>query len=310
MASFSNDVRDEICLTINDKDKKYACLYGIILYCRHITESSITIYTESDRFFKLSCELIKSIFDCKIKPHIEVMKKKNGNKGYYIFINDLSSVNLIFETYKINIEKREINLKNIVNNSLSAFLSGVFLVCGSVTDPKKEYHLEFVPPCEQLCWDLDNLLLNLGISSGRTERKKNTVLYLKDSENIEDILTFIGARQCTIDLMNIKIFKDVRNKVNRIANCDAANIDKLITAASKQINDIRIIKSSGKFENLSAELRETAELRLAYPEYSLQEIGDNLKKPIGRSGVNRRFQRLAAISEDILNKNKDGENIG
>ena len=310
MASFSNDVRGEICCTVTDKDKKYACLYGIILFCRHISEKSVTINTESEKFFKLSCELIKSVFNRNIIFETEIIQKKKGNTGYYININDADSVRLIYEAYNINIEKREINLKNIVINSLNAFLAGVFLICGSVTDPEKEYHLEFTLPCEQLYFDLDKLLLSLGISSGRAERKKNTVLYITDSENIEDILTFIGARQCTLNLMNIKIFKDVRNKVNRIANCDAANIDKGIAASAKQINDIKIIKNAGKFEDLSAELKETANLRLFYPEYSLQELGDNLSKPIGRSGVNRRFLKLAVIADEIIKKDKDGENIG
>ena len=259
MASFSNDVRGEICCTVTDKDKKYACLYGIILFCRHISEKSVTINTESEKFFKLSCELIKSVFNRNIIFETEIIQKKKGNTGYYININDADSVRLIYEAYNINIEKREINLKNIVINSLNAFLAGVFLICGSV---------------------------------------------------IEDILTFIGARQCTLNLMNIKIFKDVRNKVNRIANCDAANIDKVIAASAKQINDIKIIKNADKFEDLSAELKETANLRLLYPEYSLQELGDNLSKPIGRSGVNRRFLKLAVIADEIIKKDKDGENIG
>ena len=133
-------------------------------------------------------------------------------------------------------------------------------------------------------------------------------MYIKDSENIEDILTFIGARQCTIDLMNIKIYKDMRNRVNRIANCDAANIEKVVAAASRQIRDINTIKQAEEFDSLSADLKEVAELRLAFPEYSLQEIGENLKNPIGRSGVNRRFQKIAALAEEI--RGKDGENIG
>lgn len=310
MASFSNDVKAEICRCITDSDKRYACLYGIVLYCRNASESSISINTESTSFYELVGDLIKNIFGKKVLYKTEVIQKKNGNMGYSINISDEKSINTIYKTYNINPIKREINLKNIVNNSLNSFLAGVYFICGSITDPNKEYHLEFTPPTQQLYLDLDKILLGFSISAGKTERKKHTVLYIKDSENIEDILTFIGAKQCTLDLMNIKIYKDVRNKVNRIANCDAANIDKVIIASSRQINDITTIQNAGKFDTLSFELKEAAELRLSFPEYSLQEIGENLSKPIGRSGVNRRFQKLGVLAEEIRNKSKDGGNIG
>lgn len=303
MASFSNDVRAEICRTVTDSDKRYACFYGIVLYCRHLTESSISVHTESDCFFELMRSLLKSIFGREIVYETEIIPKKNGCKGYYVNITDEKTVKTILETYNINPKKREINLKNIVNNSLNAFLAGVFFICGSVTDPNKEYHLEFTPPTEQLYSDLDKMLHGFGICARKTERKNHTVLYIKDSESIEDILTFIGASQCTIDLINIKIYKDMRNKVNRIANCDAANIEKVINASSKQIRDIVTIQNAGSFDMLSAELKEAAQLRLDFPEYSLQEIGENLSKPIGRSGVNRRFQKIAAIAEEIRRKN-------
>lgn len=306
MASFSTSVREEVCRSITDNDKKYACFYGIVLYCRHFNEGSISINTESSDFYELICSLIDNVFGKGISYLTEVVQKKNGNNTYYIDI----SCEKILEKYNINPQNREINLKNIDNNSLNAFLAGVFFICGSITDPNKEYHLEFTPPSEQLCSDLEKILLGFGISAGKTERKKNTILYIKDSENIEDILTFIGARQCTLDLMNIKIYKDVRNKVNRIANCDAANIDKVIAASSRQIKDINIIRNAGKFDTLSSELKEAAQLRLSFPEYSLQEIGENLSKPIGRSGVNRRFQKLSVLAEEIKKNSKDGGNIG
>lgn len=142
----------------------------------------------------------------------------------------------------------------------------------------------------------------MGIESGKTVRKGLTVLYVKDSENIEDILTFIGARQGTIDLINIKIYKDVRNKANRIANCDSANIDKVIAAASRQIHDIEFIMEHGEFDKLSADLQEVSRIRLDNPEMSLQEIGEMLIKPIGRSGVTRRFQKISRFADEIRKK--------
>lgn len=307
MASFSNDVKGEICRSITDSDKKYACLYGIMLYSRHLSESCISVHTESDRFFELVKQLLKSVFGDNVIYNTEIVLRKNGARVFYVNISDKQSLKKIYRTYNIEPDNREINMKNIVNNSLNSFLAGVFFVCGSVTDPNKEYHLEFTVPTDPLYSDLYKILSGLGVASGKAERKNNTVLYIKDSESIEDILTFIGAQQCTIDLMNIKIYKDVRNKANRIANCDNANINKVINAASKQIRDINIIRDAGKFNTLNEELKEAAEMRLMYPEYSLLEIGESLSKPIGRSGVTRRFQKIAAIAERII---RDGENIG
>ena len=185
MASFSNDVKKELCKGITDKDKRYACLYGILLYCKGLTDSHISFSTECEEFALLFEMLVKSIFNNEIKVKIETGSRKNGNKAYALSIEDKQSVSRIQQTYNINIERREINLKNIVNNSLNVFLAGVFFICGSVSDPYKEYHLEFTVPNEQLYKDLHDILLSLGIESGKTVRKGLTVLYVKDSENIE-----------------------------------------------------------------------------------------------------------------------------
>ena len=125
------------------------------------------------------------------------------------------------------------------------------------------------------------------------------MVYIKGSESIEDTLTFIGAQQCTLELINVKIYKDVRNKANRIANCDSANIDKVVAAAMKQQEDIRLIASTVGLDSLSEELREVAELRLGSSGMSLNEIGASLSEPISRSGVNHRFKKLAKIADEI-----------
>ena len=201
--------------------------------------------------------------------------------------------------YHIHPEKREIRLSNLVNNSLSAFLAGVFFGCGSVIDPNKEYHLEFNTPSALLCGDLQKVLGSIGVAGRSLVRKNMYVLYLKDSEHIEDTLTCMGAQQCTIELMNIKIRKDMRNKANRVRNCDEANINKVVSAAMRQMQDIQLIIRCGQLEAMSPELQELAELRLENPELSLKELGELLSNPIGRSGVNHRFQKIAAMAEEL-----------
>ena len=296
MPSFSNEVKKELVSGINDKDKRFACLYGILLYCRNLSREHISFTTESAEFAEMSVRLIKSVSEGRACACLEKNERKNGGSTFTVSVKDREHIEYLLENYKIKPEKREINLRNILRNSLSAFLAGVFFICGSVSDPYKEYHLEFTTPVELLCSDLHTVLLETGIDGKITTRKGMNVLYVKDSENIEDILTFIGAQQSTIDLMNIKIYKDVRNRANRLANCDTANIDKVIRAAVKQTEDIKALMRSGEYDSLPAELREVAVLRLGNPEMTLQEIGEQLSKPIGRSGVARRFQKIAKLA--------------
>jgi len=233
------------------------------------------------------------------------VKIQKSNSHYTCIIDNEEQVQLIYNKYFINPDDRSINQDIIVNNSFGIFAAGIFLSCGSVNDPSKEYHLEFAAPCELLAQELKQLLLDIGVNAKIFIRKNMYIVYIKGSESIEDTLTFMGAQQCTIELMNVKIFKDVRNKANRIANCDSANIDKVINAALKQIEDIKIIESKIGLENLSDELREIAELRLENTDMSLQEIGNSLKIPISRSGVNHRFKKLAKIADEIRGEMKN-----
>jgi DNA-binding protein WhiA len=296
--SFSNEVRAEVRKTITDRDKQFACLYGMLLYCRVFTKQQIVLQSESAVVGALVPALFHAVFGVSLAPD---ERGREGSAGalYSFTITDPLLMGKIQETYQIDPLQREINLRNLVNNSMHTFLAGVFLICGSVIDPNKEYHLEFVTPSALLCSDLNQILETFGVTGHEIVRKKSYVLYMKDSECIEDTLTFMGAQQCTLSLMNIKIHKDMRNKANRVRNCDAANIDKVVSAAMKQTEDIRLLMACGQLDNLSPELREVALLRLENPELSLKEIGELLTVPIGRSGVNHRFQKIAALAKEL-----------
>jgi DNA-binding protein WhiA len=185
--------------------------------------------------------------------------------------------------------------------SLGVFTAGVFLASGSVNDPEKEYHLEFCSPEEKIAEELISLLGEIGVNAGITVRRGQYIVYIKGSESIEDTLTFINAQQCTLELMNVKIYKDVRNKANRITNCDNANINKVVKASMKQVEDIKLIAEKRGLESLTDELRQVAEIRLESIGLSLQDIGESLEPPISRSGVNHRFKKLAKIADEIRN---------
>ena len=187
----------------------------------------------------------------------------------------------------------------MINGGLAEFLAGVFLCCGSIVDPNKGYRLEFNTPTSKLCESLKTVLNSFGFKCGTSERKNSFIIYIENSENIEDLLTFMGAQQCTIDLINIKIYKNFRNKTNRITNCDFANLNKTVSASVEQIRIIKNIEKHMKLDDLPKDLYEIAVLRLENRDAGLAELGEMLEKPIGKSGVSRRFQRLKAIEKSF-----------
>lgn len=298
-------MRKEICAGINDKDKRFACLYGLLLFSRSLTPERVCFQTESRISSEIFGSLFESVFRCRISCGEN--ERKGGAVLYSYDIEGAVLIKTIFEKYKLTSPERTINSEIIATNSLGVFTAGVFMACGSVNDPAKEYHLEFSVPQERLARELSVLLRDIGVTAKTVIRRGQHIVYIKESESIEDVLTFIGAQQCTLELMNVKIWKDVRNKANRIANCDSANIDKVIKAAMKQINDIRLIQQNIGLASLSQELREIAELRLENRDMSLQEIGESLSVPISRSGVNHRFKKLAAIADEIRNRSESNE---
>ncbi len=292
-------MRKEIIPSINDVDKRFACLYGMILFSRRLTKEHICFQTESSLTAELFSSLLHRVFSIDAS-----FSKKEHKDGGALYTFDIcgDSAERIFTSYKLSENNRRIDSEIISTSSLGVFTAGAFFACGSVNDPSKEYHLEFAAPAESLANDLSALLCDIGVTAKTAIRRGQYIVYIKGSESIEDTLTFIGAQQCTLELMNVKIYKDVRNKANRIANCDSANIDKVVNAALKQTEDIELIERTEGLDSLSSELREVALLRLENSGMSLKEIGESLKEPISRSGVNHRFKKLSAIAQRIRNE--------
>ena len=301
MPSFSYTVKEELCSEITDRDKKYACLYGRLISAKCFDFDKIVFQTKNDKVFALFKELILSAINNKLALKTTEKINKTGSVTYSAEL--LSDTEKILNRYKYfdGNNTRKIISENIDINNLPAFLIGFFLASGSVIDPNKEYHLEFVTPYAEMANEIKNLLIHVGVSVKLSERKGSYIVYLKESESIEDLLTYMGATMSSLEIMNVKILKDVRNKANRISNCDTANIEKSIAAASKQVEDIEFIEKTIGFGSLSEDLRDIAEIRLENPDYSLRELGQALEKPISRSGVNHRMKKLSAIAEDIRN---------
>lgn len=196
-----------------------------------------------------------------------------------------------------------VNRANISSDELvAAFLRGAFEGCGSVSDPMKSYHAEFCVPHKNLSVDLCKILSEIpecDFTPKTVVRNGSYVVYFKGSEQICDLLTYIGATNCAMEIMGTKAVKQVRNNINRRINSEVANITKIASASAKQLAAIQKIKDKKGIESLPDDLREIAVLRLENPEMSLRDLGQNLSVPISRSGANHRMNRLLEYAEDL-----------
>lgn len=181
-------------------------------------------------------------------------------------------------------------------------MRGAFLSAGSITDPEKNYHFEIACASKEKAEQLRELFEFFGLEAKIVLRKKYYVVYLKEGAMISDALNIIEAHISLMKFENVRILKDVRNSVNRRVNCEAANINKTVSAARKQIEDIEYIKNTVGLERLSENLRDIAYARLEEPDATLKELGEKLNSPVGKSGVNHRLRKLSQIAQDIREK--------
>ena len=202
-----------------------------------------------------------------------------------------------------NIEngKRLGTLSENCDKDCGCFLRGVFLKCGHVSAPGRNFMLDFTLPDDETADYIAETLDSAGLTPKRTVRKGKPVLYYKASESIEDVLAFIGGTKAALDIINAKVMSDVRNTANRLCNAETANLDRTAKAAAEQCEAIKVIQSHGAMHNLSPELRECAELRIANPDMSLTELREQLREPVSKSGLNHRFKKLIEIAEMLNN---------
>lgn len=180
-----------------------------------------------------------------------------------------------------------------------AFLKGAFLGSGSISNPEKQYHLEFVTHSENYGGELMKLLGTYGMKAKMIHRKGSYVVYLKEGDQIIDLLNVMGAHQALLETENIRILKGMRNNVNRLVNCETANLSKTVNASVRQMEAIRHIQKTVGLNRLPDILRQVAELRIHYPDATLKELGDMMEPPVGKSGVNHRLRKLEKIAEEI-----------
>lgn len=297
--SFSSNIKKELCnIRELPENEAAAMLYGMF-YAGRTVNGKPVIQTENNDLIAAARSLAETVF---AGERVEVTRLVKNGGSLYTFSVKSRSVSERFGDFSL------VNSLVVSGNDADggAFLRGVFVSCGSVTDPKKEYHLEMVLPERARIEPLKGFIAEHGIKIKSTVRNKNEVLYAKTSEVIEDFLTYIGAGIHALEIMQVKIEKDLRNRANRSVNCDSANLDKTVAASEKSRRDIEFIIERAGLDFLSAELRETALLRLENPESSLSELcallSEGKERPISRSGLNHRLKKISGIAEDLKNE--------
>ena len=306
--SFSQDTKNELVKIKNVSTSAALCeLMGCVAFGGRLRREkgvlSLTTVTENPKTARRIYQLIKDTVD--ITSKVKISKTANGKAFYTVAIENDEAISLMMALDFIKkpsdvnyLSSFRINTEYIDNSARQkAFLRGVFLTSGTVMSPEKKYHMEFATPSYGLHNDLYVIMKDMGLSPRVVVRSSNMVIYFKNSEEIADILTLMGAYKVLMDFHNAKIIKEIRNNVNRTMNCEAANLQKMVDASMEQVNAINKIIETGKFESLPENLKEIARLRLEYREHSLKELGEMLDPPLGKSGVNHRLRKLQEIAE-------------
>ncbi|MBO4338621.1 MAG: DNA-binding protein WhiA [Clostridiales bacterium] len=295
--SFSTDVKNELLGVANSSqccDK--AQIYGLLLFGKSFSASEISISLEN----KSVASYYKKVLDNYAGGSFAI-KSSSAEKMKIRTINK-AAARQMYESFGYSEKDRSlrINWANFTcENCYVAFLRGSFLSCGTITSPDKGYHLEFSVPFLNLCKDFKRVFIELGFEPKQVTRNGYYILYFKDSEMIEDLLTAMGAVNSSLELMSVKVYKDVRNNINRRTNFETANLDRIVNAENEQKDAIRIIQSKVGLNALPVELRQVALLRMENDGLSLRELGEMCSPPLSRSGVNHRLKKIVEFSNDL-----------
>ncbi|WP_346889960.1 DNA-binding protein WhiA [Clostridium sp. UBA1056] len=310
--SFSLKVKNEVCRNSElSKDEIAAQLSAIMKssgtlgfgFNRSITFKAIT---ENPAIARWIFKNLKDFFDIHTKLLVKKSNSLKKNNIYMVLIPEEVDVKGLLQELGIIENDGLFNIhygvpdKIIKNESCKrAYIKGAFLGGGSISNPEKTYHLEFVTHDQDYANELSDLINSYKLNSKVIQRKNSFVIYLKEGEQIVDLLNIIGAHNALLELENIRIMKEMRNNVNRIVNCETANLSKTVNAAVRQVESIKLIQNEIGLDRLPKNLKEVARLRLAFPDESLKELGAMLNPPVGKSGINHRLRRIEKIADEL-----------
>lgn len=307
--SFSSKVKGELSLHFgNGRHCEIAETAAFVNICGQTgvfgRDFCIKIQSENFLVVKKCFTLLKNTFNMDT----EILIKSSGKKSVYTLLvrNPRQAESLLQMTGILVADGEE---KRVVKRIYSpvvgsiccrrAFIRGAFIAVGSINDPEKNYHLEFVLNDKETAEQLRDIINTFGLDAKVVERKDHHVVYLKEGEQIVDLLNIMEAPLALMDLENVRIVKEMRNDINRKVNCETANLNKVVGAAVKQLEDIQYIEATIGLSELPEQLEELARIRLEYPDKSLKELGSFLMTPVGKSGVNHRLRKISSIAETL-----------
>ena len=304
--SYSSRTKEELCRLEPDS---VCCLLaelsgivsaaGSVIY-RGGGDKRLSIETENIAVARRAFRLLQEVFDVQLELVTLRRARLGGRSAYRIEIRG-GEASFVLEGCGIQVMQRRGVPREVTARKCCrmACLRGVFLACGSVTDPEKEYHLEFVLGDEAFALALQKLIARFDLDAHLTERRQAPLIYLKGQSEITDMLSIIGAQSARFAMEDAFIRKELRNQANRAVNCDSANMERAVAAASRQTQAIeRLIAARGE-SSLPPALLQTAKLRLQFPEVSLEELGRLCDPPVGKSGVNHRLRRLEQMAAEL-----------
>lgn len=304
--TFSSIVKEE--LSEFSPESRHCCIAELSAYYSfdgYVKKSAmgsvkVVLITEKLSVARKCFTLLRKTFNI----HTEILIRTGRNTSYILVIRGYDDAYRFIRAIKIN-ESLESRIALLTGNFCCrrSFLRGAFLSVGSITDPKKSYHLEFACQDEEKANAIKSILESFEIESAieakLVKRKNNTVVYIKEGSQIALVLNIMEAHRALMEMENQRIVKEMRNTVNRRVNCETANINKTVNAAMKQVEDIEYIKKNGGYASLSQNLIEAAELRLENPEATLAELGKLFNPPVGKSGVNHRLKKICEYAENM-----------
>lgn len=311
--SFSSSVKDELSRQMpGARHCQIAETAAILSLCGRVKISAsdhflIEIHTENVAVARKYFTLLKKTFNIRTDVSIRSGINPGRSRTYIVAVREHEEALKVLQAVKLINSQGEIGenlslIRNVVLQNACcrrAFIRGAFLAAGSISAPEKFYHFEIVCPTEPKAEQLKNIIATFDIEAKIVPRKKYYVVYIKEGSQIVDILNVMEAPVSLMELENIRIVKEMRGSVNRQVNCETANINKTVSAAVKQIEDIRFIQSVVGLSGLPESLQEMARIRLERPEATLKELGEALEPPVGKSGVNHRLRKLSLVAEEL-----------
>ena len=300
--SFSGQIKEELAQVISSpRHCQLAEPAALVQFCGHIEEDgSLLVQSENPLVIRKCFTLLKKTF--KIEA---VAKSQMQTQNYRLFVTGEDAFRVL-EALKIcdtagHLMMRHLTDPVLIKNSCCkrAYLRGCYMAVGSMSDPYKSYHLELVCGLQAQAEQLLKILHDFSLDAKMIVRKKYYVVYMKEGENIADFLNITEAHKALMEFENTRIYKGMRNMVNRKVNCEAANITKTVNAATRQVEDIRLIREKMGLEGLPEPLRQMAYVRLENPQASLGELGKLLDPPVGKSGVNHRLRKLGELAKEL-----------